>query len=204
MKTHSLAMAELAPWCGAALLLAALTSPAIVACSSPDVHDEGPSPTEWLVTSTNESLSAQVIVHNKTGIEYIAIILDDEDRQVYGFCERYDSNGNIMHDGDPTNGGAFGLELIDASSDDSGTTKTFQDKQTGIAYRWHRWNGAKGYEGQGLVPCRDKDGRVQKWDDGIFISVPVSSESPEGDDATDAPDGASDASDATPDDAGQQ
>lgn len=131
------------------------------------------------MTNTSEDFDAQVIVHNETGIEYIAILLDDERNHAYGFCERYGHDGNIMHDGDPTMGGSFGFELVESISDDSGTTKVFKDRQTGVAYRWHKWSNKNGGDGQGLSVCRDKSGRIQRWDDGMFI--PVSADAYAGD-----------------------
>ena len=161
----------------AGILVVAFASFSLVllGCSDPDVHDSDEPASEWTIVTTSEDLDSQVIVNNETGLQYVAIVASEVDGCLTsGLCERYGSDGEIMHDGDPTNGGSFDMEFIEDVGDASGGTYILRDSQTGVAYRWHRWDQTqKANGGQGLVPCRDKDGRIQKWDDDMLISIPV-------------------------------
>ena len=80
------------------LLVASL---GLYACSK-DPHDDDKPKTTWTVTNTSEDLHASIIVYDDTGVEYISMFGDEEGNQAKGLCERYNSDGSLMHDGDPT------------------------------------------------------------------------------------------------------
>lgn len=172
----------------ATIATVAVTVTCLSACEDTDVHDGDEPKPSWTVTNTSEDSGTQAIVYEDTGIEYIALVLDEGRSRTYGFCERYNSDGTIMHDGDATKGGPFGLEYVEEASDPEGSTKVYVDTQTSIAYMWHSWSTSQGNE-EGLVPCRDAGGNVQKWDDHALISV-----------TADVPDNGEDATDAVTDD----
>jgi hypothetical protein len=139
----------------------------LVACPSSDDQDGNGEPPSWNVVDTSEAEDFQVLVHNRTGIQYVVILRDESGARVHGLCERYGTDGRIMHDGDATKGGAFGLQVVTASDD----VIVYRDKQTGIAYEWHRWHGDDLLGRQGLVVCRDANGNVLRWDDDEFFPV---------------------------------
>lgn len=140
-----------------------------------DPHDSQ-SRQSWMVVSMSEDGTLASVVYERTGIQYVALIDEDKNPRMYSMCERYGSDGLIMHDGDATRGGAFGMEVIEEDDE----TVIYRDTQTGVAYLWHRWYDENaGYTGQGLVVYRNGNGDVMRWDDDRFL---VAGEAPGADD----------------------
>lgn len=160
---------------GVAMLAAALSLstlaavPMLSGCSSEGLpeHEEKPPREEWTVIATSDDGEAQLLVHDESGIEYIALASGS-----YGMCERWDSDGTFRRDGDATKGGKFALDVVEERKDDSGETSVLRDRQTGIAYLWHRWSTGH-HMGYGLVPYFDSQGRLQRYDDSELFPVSV-------------------------------